>query len=284
MSIKIIDELAIKGDGDNTKRVVADGHRVRGYYGPAADHTERNAIIEDVRRQGMRIVTLNDSLEWSLKAGPWAYDDTDWALVSLNLDQVLPVYGCTLMYGGSAILELGATLSNPSFTASYVRTPAAAVLTMAAYTLNVIGGPTSFQALTEPVYTAITTLPAVLTASETGGPSKTAQVDFSWYPMCFYGKGAAGQSSAEFIQALEGSFLANARAKVFTVTPGLTDKIYFAYPVSFGLATFYAGGFEGGFTGPVTTNSVTNSHGVALSYYVYESSLTNLGQTTITVQ
>ena len=43
-----------------------------------ADNTERNAIFEGRRRQGMIVGTQSDGTYWTLKAAPWAYDDTDW--------------------------------------------------------------------------------------------------------------------------------------------------------------------------------------------------------------
>jgi hypothetical protein len=46
----------------------------------AVDHTERNAISSDRRRQGMIVYTQNDAEYWSLKAGPWNGTDSDWEL------------------------------------------------------------------------------------------------------------------------------------------------------------------------------------------------------------
>jgi len=76
MSIKVIAELEVKNNPGNA---VADAHRVRGLYGPCATHIERNAILDDIRRRDMRVITSNDGKQWQLlTAGPWAHDDTDW--------------------------------------------------------------------------------------------------------------------------------------------------------------------------------------------------------------
>lgn len=45
-----------------------------------ADHAERDTITAARRRQGMFVGTQNDSKYWSLNAGPWNFDDTDWTL------------------------------------------------------------------------------------------------------------------------------------------------------------------------------------------------------------
>jgi len=43
-----------------------------------ADNTERNAIPDARRKEGMLVGTLDTGTYWRLKASPWAGDDTDW--------------------------------------------------------------------------------------------------------------------------------------------------------------------------------------------------------------
>lgn len=43
-----------------------------------ADNTERNAIPDERRREGMIVGTQGTSSYWRLKASPWVGDDTDW--------------------------------------------------------------------------------------------------------------------------------------------------------------------------------------------------------------
>ena len=203
-------------------------------------------------------------------------------MAPLTLDQILPAFVVSLSGGGS--LELGQTVTNPYFTATYSREPAVATLSIDnGYGLDVSGTPTSFTAFTVLQKSELGSSNAViLTANETGGPSKTSTAYFGWYPKVFVGVGSAGSFNESFIHGLTGA-LASSRGRTFTVTPGVGQKIYYAYPVAFGLATFYVGGFEGGFIEPPTVTSVTNPFGVVLDYYVYESSQDNLGQTTVLV-
>ena len=65
----------------------------------------------------------------------------------LTLDQILAAYSCSLFYAGATIVETSATVATPAFTASYLRTAAAAVLTDTIPTTpqDVIGTPTTFS-------------------------------------------------------------------------------------------------------------------------------------------
>jgi len=50
----------------------------RGGLRTVADNTERNAISEERRAEGMVVGVIATGLYWKLKTAPWAYDDTDW--------------------------------------------------------------------------------------------------------------------------------------------------------------------------------------------------------------
>jgi len=201
----------------------------------------------------------------------------------LTLDQVLAAFAVTL--SGGSTLELGQTRTNPSFNATYNRVPELALFSINnGYSLDVTLNPNSFSTVTSMVrYSVGQSYVATLSASEAGGPTKTATTTFLWYPRSFYGIGAAGQSSEAFIEALASSVLTGTRAGSFTVTAGPGEKIYYGYPVIFGLATFTVGGFEGGYMPPTTVLGITNPFGVTLDYYLYESTNANLGLTTTLV-
>ena len=204
-------------------------------------------------------------------------------LGAVNQDMILPGYSCTL--AGGEDVELGDTITEPEFTATYNRAPAAASLAIGVYTLNVLSVSNPITALVTPSYDVITDLSAVLTANETGGPSKSSTVHFRWMPRCYFGVatvvGDGGLNAAE-VKALSGSFLASSLVKTFQVVATTTETIFYAYPTSFGEAIFYIGGYEGGFRAPLTV-SIQNNFGVTLPYYVYESDLPNLGDTTVVV-
>lgn len=52
---------------------------VQGTFYTVADKTERNAILNDHRKNGMPVRTRSPSMVWVLKNSPWNGDDSDWA-------------------------------------------------------------------------------------------------------------------------------------------------------------------------------------------------------------
>jgi hypothetical protein len=98
------------------------------------------------------------------------------------------------------------------------------------------------------------------------------------YAPVYYGVGPSSLSTEAQIQALAGKLVQNQKGALFSVTPGLTDHIFYAYPSSFGLAEFQVGQFAGGFSfvGVVTV--------AGLSYNLFRSAQPNLGLTTVQVR
>lgn len=210
---------------------------------------------------------------------PNAYD-----IRQLTSDDIAPGFTVSLHLTGSSQVELGQTVVTPAFTATYTRTPTSSILTDNQGNLpkDVTLTPNAFSSDNTYIFTTISTVNFTLTASPAGGPVRTGNASITWLARYYYGVGPAGSSSAAFIQTLGNSFLASSRNTTFTVTAGSTEKIYVAYPASFGAATFTIGGFTGGFLSPSTV-SVTNAFGVTISYFLYESLNTNLGTTTVQV-
>jgi hypothetical protein len=181
--------------------------------------------------------------------------------------------------------EVGQTLVSPSFTASYNRTPTAASIqdNQGNPALDVIATPTAFSYLHSYTKTANNvSVQWTLSALEGLDPS-SAQASTSWRPRIFYGVGIAGLSTEADIEALAVSQLASGRQITFTVAPGPSQYIYYAYPTSYGAGTFFVGGFEGGFGLVSDTISVTNAFGVTQNYSLYKSTNANLGSTTVQV-
>ncbi len=90
------------------------------------------------------------------------------------------------------------------------------------------------------------------------------------------------QPEAE-VEALASSGLQSSRARTITVTAGVGEYIWYAYPASYGAATFTIAGFEGGFDLITSTLSITNANGVTQNYRLYRSTNPSLGLTTIVV-
>lgn len=200
----------------------------------------------------------------------------------LTMDQILPTFACSLFGGG--LLDLGATLPTPSFTASYVRTPAAAVLTDNAGSpaKSVISTPSLFTSNGSFVHATFgNSVVFTLTADE-GGPNGTATAMYIWVNRAFAGVAASGQTGASFILSLPGH-LQSGKPDSFTVNPSSSQKIYYATRSAFGLCKFTVGGFTGGFARTQQGVSVTNSNGATENFDLYESDNVGLGATTVGV-
>lgn len=188
------------------------------------------------------------------------------------------------LFGGSATVEIGSSVVSPQFNATYNRTPTLATLTdsdanppqVVTVTPNPITRPFGYSKVVNNDSVTFT-----LTADE-GGPPAVATTSIAWRPLAFWGTGLPGGATEAFIEALANNALASGRGRTFTVTAGAPDKIYYAYPLSYGAGTFSVNGFVGGFL-PPTTVSVTNAFGVTQNYLLYESALTGLGSTTVVV-
>jgi hypothetical protein len=216
------------------------------------------------------------------------WNGSAWYPGQLTQDQILPSFQISLSGGG--LVEAGATVTHPAFTATYTTTPTSAVLTDSVpnASQNVISSPTSFSSANNYTYNSYGQSVTFTLTSGNGIVTRTANATFFWAEYNYYGVGPAGQSSAIFITTmLSGRFLATARGTIFTSpNAGPFQKVYYAHRVGFGVAmptNFIVGGFAGGFTATNTNVSVTNDHGVVDTYVIYESDNLGLGVITVTV-
>lgn len=203
----------------------------------------------------------------------------------LSLDDLTPAFNASLSGGGT--LEVGQSVVNPAFTASYAGGPA----TSATITDN-DGNPaltlsSPFTAGTMPNTYAKTANNAAVSftlSAYKGAVNDTAQASYAWRPRCYYGvsSNASGNNEA-FIEALASSQLQSSRSASLSVNAGPGEYIYYAYPTAYGAATFTVGGFEGGFNLVSTTISVTNAYGVTQNYTLYRSTNPSLGSTNVVV-
>lgn len=190
----------------------------------------------------------------------------------------------------SSIQEIGSgvwkAIGEISFSATYTNGPATNAfvshsgwsnLTMT----NSFEGPTTnTEAKNYPA--SVSTYTWTLNATD-GTDNDTQNVSVTFYNRRFWGTSTTSSSYTEAdIEGLASNELSNSRSKTFTVTAGASDYIIYSYPSRLGTATFTVGGFEGGFESPETV-SVTNASGYTENYYVYRSTNTNLGTTTVVV-
>lgn len=199
---------------------------------------------------------------------------------------IAPLFAITSFAVSGATREVGESVGPASFTAAYVRTPTAAVLTDNAGSgpLNVVGTPTAFSS-TGP-FSKTTNNDSViftLTADDGVDPTDVATATMRWRPRGYYGVGINQVSATEaFIEALASSQLLASRTLTFSATAGAAEHIYYAFPASYGTPTFTVNGFVGGFE-LVGSVNVTNTFGVTQSYAMWKSTNPNLGSTTVAV-
>lgn len=188
--------------------------------------------------------------------------------------------------GVAAIQEVGAEVSSPAFTAAYSAAPDAASVIddQGNPSFDVSGTPTAFTYVHD--YTKTANNAAVqftLTASLTSPPSSSNKsVSVTWRPKGFWGVGPDGLSTEADIEGLTNKPLLASRAISFSADAGPSQHIYYAYPDSYGAATFYVEGWEGGFD-LVGIVSVTNTYGVTQNYRLYKSTNPALGPTNVQV-
>lgn len=191
-------------------------------------------------------------------------------------------------FGPSRILEVGDTLTAPSFVATYTMAPTSASLTDddGSPAKDVSATPTSFAsdgAFTKTSNNAVVTF--TLTAAR-DAVIDIATVAARWQARTYWGIGGAALLTEAQIEALAGDQLDSDFATTFAVdAPGPSDFVWYCFPQSFDptdAAIFQVGQFPGGFV-KVGVVTVTNSNGVAQSYSCWRSDFPALGSIAVQV-
>ena len=219
--------------------------------------------------------------------------DTGGTRISRRLRQseIDPDLAILSFTNGSPLLEIGSTLLNPAFTATYSVSTAGFTRVevrddQGGSVVDVLGMPAGFTY--GATYTPTTPNDAVvwtLEVDELGTDIATHTT--RWVNRNFYGAAAPATYDEAFIEGLANNALDQDRARTFTVDAGATEHIYFCEPSRFnpGGATppvFTIGGFESIFVLQATV-SVTNASGFTENYDVWESTNPDLGDTTVQV-
>jgi hypothetical protein len=210
--------------------------------------------------------------------------------LSLTLDEIAPAFAISSFSGGSTV-EIGATVTNPAFTASYSSLPTSAQIT----NTDGLGSPlilttpfasgTVLAAFTHGTQTSVT-----FTLTAIAATTKTSNQSINFYPRVFGGVGTAGAtgatasgttavlSGAVGTLANEGLTSSSVGASYGPFSP-TSQKIYLLLTGS--SHTFKdQGGFSFAMNAP-TSISFVNQNGATVSMYLYES--TNLLSTPFTV-
>ena len=213
---------------------------------------------------------------------------TQFVLRQLTMDDILPGFTINSFSVSGGTVEVGATVTNPTVSASYSATPASASVTNTAgvssptalvppYTSGTIVG-----AFTE---TTATSVDFTLTATSTGSVTKTAGDSINWEFSTFAGDCAAGATSATASgtsAVLNGGAGTLPRAGLYDSIVGQTFNVTLSSNCA-GILTphttsphaWTAGSFSFPMNAPVTF-SFTNAQGVTSLYDFYQSTQTSL--------
>lgn len=121
-----------------------------------------------------------------------------------------------------------------------------------------------------------------LEATDERGATDSKTTSITFVNAAYYGAAAAPEMlDNAFVLSLTKK-LTDTRKRTITVDAAEGQHIWYAVPVRLGACTFKVGGFVGGFD-LVATVDFTNSHGYTEPYYIYRTSQTGLGETTVEV-
>ena len=223
--------------------------------------------------------TKNYALLWDGSQAIWAPQGTSFtfSIASFSSAQSSPQLIGSGTWKAAGSITFTASYNNGPATDGYVSKTGWSNLTLT----NSYQGPTvSAEAVDYPAAPG-TSITFTLHATDGVDPT-TSTSSVVFYNYRFYGVTSKPSGyTEEDIEALTGA-LSNSRAGSFTVTAETGEYIVYAYPARLGEASFWVGGFEGGFQSPETV-SVTNSAGYTEDYYIYRSTNSGLGLTTVTV-
>lgn len=273
--------------------LVSSGATVLNFVGDDVTANETGAGIVTITISG--VAEIDDLSDVDTATDPPAknevlkWNGSNWVPAVYNASFEFSI--ASFSDGESSPQEIGAgvwkAIGALSFTATYSNGPAAATpyvskagwsnldMTEAGY----VGPTVSAEAVNFPAVGASITFQ--LNATD-GEDADTATQSVAFYNRRFWGVSSVASSYSEAnIEGLANNELSNSKAKTFTVAPGAGEYIIFAYPKRLGTVTFTVGGFEGGFEAPETV-SVENASGYTEDYFVYRSTNSNLGSTTVT--
>lgn len=172
-----------------------------------------------------------------------------------------------------------------SFTASYTNgPPTSAYISKSGWSNLTLSSPYTSIVSAEAVnYPSVASYVLFTLNAAKSSESDTETQYVYFYNYIWYGVStvASGYSEAD-VEGLANNTISNTKGRSFTVEPITGEYIIYALPTRLGTVTFWVGGFEGGFQSPETV-SVTNTSGYTEDYYVYRSTNSGLGSTTVTV-
>lgn len=240
---------------------------------------------DDKKVVGLYGRSIHDSSPLPSQVVAWNPSMESWEYRKLSMDDITPAFTVSMSIQGANIVETGATVTNPSFIASYNQEVIAASLTdnQGTPSADVTATPTSFSSpgtFTKTFHGQSVNF--ILTATSAGGTIKTAQSTITWGSNTFWGVALPGQSGEAFVKSLSKA-LTTSKNRSITVYANPTQKVYYAHRTAYGEPTFTVDGFSGGFFLVADDILITNQYGIQEVYSLYESDKTNLGTLTISI-
>lgn len=295
-----VDTTFIRRNGGNFP-IVTDGD-VQGSLHTVALTSDRDAIQTNLRKEGMIVYVQQNSTYYQLEANltTWVEfsggggggipdpaghggqflrvldNETAAAWSAITQDMILPAFSASLS-GPSTPVEVGTTIVNPSFTASYNRSAAAATLndgtgaialTASPFTAFAYGtGPLPARSYQKTTVNAQTTW--TLSATDVNSVVRTAAATVTWEARAYFGIATPATLNAAFIAALAGSALESGLGRTIAfAAPAGTKLLYYAFPASFGAPTRFVdtnSGFAVPFSKVASAVAVTNGQGVTIA-------------------
>ena len=121
-----------------------------------------------------------------------------------------------------------------------------------------------------------------LTATSTLDLTTSKSVSITFANGIYYGASSSTNYDSDLIKSLTKELSTN-KSRTVTVNASSDEYIYYCVPTRLGECSFNVNGFEGGFD-KVATVSFTNDFNYTENYFIYKSTNSNLGNTTVVVK
>lgn len=235
-----------------------------------------------------RLSDLSDADDSSRSIGSYlCFDGTNWIAIQNGGNCSFSI--SSFSDGLSTNIEIGAGVwkssGSISFTASYNNgPPTGSTITASGWSALPLSNPyTSATSVANMNYPSVSGTVVFTLNSTKSGQNANASITHTFVNRVYYGISSVTSGfTGSDVTGLASSVLQDSRTLTFTVNPGASQYIVYAFPSRLGAASFSVGGFVGGFNPPETV-SVTNGSGYTEIYYVYRSANPNLGSTTVVV-
>ena len=188
-------------------------------------------------------------------------------VTSIPSEMIAPAFNISSFSAGTSIVEDGATVTNPSFTAAYTSSPTTVTVhdSVNATPQSITLPATSFSRTGTRVMSGLgTTWTFTLTAVK-GAYTKTATATVRAGQRIYYGAASDGTYNEAFIEALSSS-LVTGHGNTFTTSVSAGQRFFYGYPTAFSAPTVRDGTFDVELNDMASGVPTTNVNGVAISY------------------